>query len=265
MIDLELNNRLKAQYCPDGSELRIHQMQVLDILKVIDNICRANKIYYWLGSGTLLGAVRHGGFIPWDDDIDIEILHKDKKRFIKACESGLPNNMKIQYGENDPDHLNNFLHIRNENYPLRQIIKIKGKEYVLRGKYNGVFIDVFTEEPSFFPLVKISNYLFDQLLVVYYHFNLKRCARILYYLCKCLAFIFRLISVFGNKGYLYHTYGSHFNSNRKYDDIFPLCELLFEGNKFYCPGNWDSYLTRIFGDYMKLPESKRTAHRFDNI
>ena len=62
------------RFNPEGSVLRLHQMKMLRILEFVDRVCRKHGIRYWLSSGTLLGAVRHGGFIPWDDDMDIEML-----------------------------------------------------------------------------------------------------------------------------------------------------------------------------------------------
>ena len=61
-------------------ELKKTQIEILD---VVDTFCRENNINYWLDSGTLLGAIRHGGYIPWDDDIDIGMLRKDYDIFLK--------------------------------------------------------------------------------------------------------------------------------------------------------------------------------------
>ena len=68
-----MERSLREQYNPDGSILRLQQLRMLDILKIIADICDRYEILYWLSSGTLLGAIRHGGFIPWDDDLDIEL------------------------------------------------------------------------------------------------------------------------------------------------------------------------------------------------
>ena len=77
MISQSVHNALRDKYSPYGSPLRRQQMRMLEILLEIDRICKRHGIQYWLSSGTLIGAARHGGFIPWDDDLDIEMMRED--------------------------------------------------------------------------------------------------------------------------------------------------------------------------------------------
>ena len=84
MID---NEALRAKYNPEGSLLRRDQMEMLRMLKVFAKICKEHDITWWLSSGTLLGAARHEGFIPWDDDLDIEMLKEDYDKFLKVFPS----------------------------------------------------------------------------------------------------------------------------------------------------------------------------------
>ena len=72
------------------------QQIILEILKAIKKICEENEIKYYLAYGTLLGAVRHGGFIPWDDDIDIVMKREDYERFVKVAPQSLPNYYRLR-------------------------------------------------------------------------------------------------------------------------------------------------------------------------
>ena len=71
-------------YNPEGSALKRDQMRLVEVLQKFAEICKEHDINWWLCSGTLLGAVRHGGFIPWDDDIDVSMLPKDYRKFVKV-------------------------------------------------------------------------------------------------------------------------------------------------------------------------------------
>ena len=85
-----------SRYNPEGSILRRAQLRELEILIEVDKICRKHNIEYFLDWGTLLGAVRHGGFIPWDDDIDISVRRKDYSRLCKVLKEELPENLAFQ-------------------------------------------------------------------------------------------------------------------------------------------------------------------------
>ena len=84
---VDINNIPKTK-----GKLRQIQLQILEMLKLFDDICKRNNINYWIESGTLLGAVRHKGFIPWDDDVDVCILRDDVEKLNKILDEELKGN-----------------------------------------------------------------------------------------------------------------------------------------------------------------------------
>ena len=90
---------LRQRFNPDGSLLRRQQMRMLEILLEVDKICKKHNIRYWLSSGTLIGAMRHDGFIPWDDDLDIEMMRSDYLRLMKVLPAELPEWLTLQNDE----------------------------------------------------------------------------------------------------------------------------------------------------------------------
>ena len=97
------------------AHLRACQLKQLEILKEIDRICKKHHIDYWLDGGTLLGAVRHGGFIPWDDDIDIAMRQEDMQRFEQVAPSELPAHLFLQSPRTEPDSKEPIVKVRDLN------------------------------------------------------------------------------------------------------------------------------------------------------
>ena len=126
---------------PDSKDLRQIQMIELELLVEVDRICRKNGIRYSLDGGTLIGAVRHQGFIPWDDDIDIMLLHDEYERFYEACKTDLDTSrFFFQDYRTDPGY-------RWGYGKLRRL----GTEYIKIGQENlkqktGICIDIFDFE-----------------------------------------------------------------------------------------------------------------------
>ena len=161
MIDAELQQSLRERFNPEGSMLRRQQLRMLDILLYVDKVCKEHNIRYWLSSGTLLGAVRHGGFIPWDDDLDIEMLREDYEKFLKV----FPENkdFALQTIQNDPNYFLGFAKVRDLH---SQISEFDMDKYY---KYRGLFIDVFSLER----IPRIVSRIYGKMFKILRAFSLK--------------------------------------------------------------------------------------------
>ena len=253
MISPELQEKFRAEYNPDGSMLRRQQMRMLDILLHVDKFCKEHNIRYWLSSGTLLGAVRHGGFIPWDDDVDIEMMREDYIRFEELYEG-------------DEDHV---LHThKNDLHYIMPYAKVRDRHSVVEEhsgganfKYKGVFIDIFALEYTH----KFVNHQMHMKLRRIRKFESRhqpsKVVEKIISWRKRYAFAtikaWRAISGLFPGQQLRHTLGTWCYRKARYEaDLFPLSTVQFEGYSFPAPHDSDAYLRKIYGDYMQIPEVK---------
>ena len=119
------------------TELRHLQLVILDIIKDIDTVCKNNGIEYYLLGGSAIGAIRHKGFIPWDDDLDIIMTHSNYSRFLKICKEQLNSN-KYYVQEGLVDWPLDYSKIK-----LRDTILKEPEGYIPATREQGIFVDVF--------------------------------------------------------------------------------------------------------------------------
>ena len=250
---------LKQKYNPEGSTLRKAQLRMLEILKIVDAIFDRNHIDYYLDGGTLLGAVRHGGFIPWDDDLDISVRQEDMPRIRKVLKEELPENLVYQ------DRFEDW------NMPL-MIAKVRDKnsyfyeaEWTDKLKEKGLYID-------FIPMEKIPSWSWKQKLDYWYghcvrgiHNYTTPFDKLVSYCVFPFAWTLVQLTRFGNRfipsDQLADAYGWKATGYYKHQDIFPTKRMPFEGFMASVPNNPDAMLKGIFGDYMQIPpEEKRAVH-----
>ena len=248
------------------SLLRKAQLRMLHILEVVDGICRKENIPYWLDAGTLLGAVRHKGFIPWDDDMDICILKKDYKRFKKAALASLPDDLAYQDWTTDPNHFEMSPRIRDLNSLFDQ------PESRCQ-KYRGLFLDVILVERV--PNMKVKKFIcffYRRVTREMHNYGkvaykskarrilVKAAAYIMWPFVWLMTSIARLHAAIV-KSDVMSRYYTHFPAPRCISDIFPCKDIEFEGKMFSGPAHPDRYLEKMFGDYMTPPpESERGGH-----
>lgn len=256
-----------SKYNGEGTTLRRAQLRMLDILIEIDRICKKNDIQYWIDYGTLLGAIRHGGFIPWDDDLDICIWDKDFERFQKICLNELPSWLFLQNEQTDPKSSmgNGLIKIRD-----KESLYIHEFENFRRDYNKGIFIDVFKYQGySKFPS-KLLYYLLRRISRAYgfSHYNPALTLKnIIGYFVYPISYIIHnallfLCNLNTKKNFYVGCTPERYGCGKisKFKDLFPLQDITFEGHKFMAPNNPDAFLTNEFGDYMQipLPEKRRT-------
>lgn len=251
-----------SKYNAEGTMLRKAQMRLLDMLVEIDNICKKHNITYWIDGGTPLGAIRHGGFIPWDDDIDIALLRKDYLRLIKILEKELSKDYILQNRSNEKYYHLLFSRVVDKNsisYYEPNRIQNRGKL-----KYQGVFLDIVYIEKGNLRLKQTIDFFYIRAFN-YPKMTSNILKRIYAYISwPLIIFVIHII-----RG-IYHFiptdkyifgYGIPFKRNLRKSEILPVKNIKFENLYFPAPNNIYAYLERYYGDYMTIPlPDKREMH-----
>ncbi len=257
-----------SKYNPEGSTLRKAQLRMLDILIEVDKICRKHNISYWIDSGTLLGAVRHKGFIPWDDDLDICVLRSDYLHIKKILQQELPPEYVFVDAETDKNYFDACGRVKSVN----SIIEIP--EYRFQ-KEQGIYVDIYPMEQLFSQKHKyVGEKLFGKIFrhkhnlgkaVIESNFRRKVSKTVAICLYPLVLGIITILRLWGKyrPNVITHGFGICTNTYHAYDSswIFPLTEIEFEGRQVCAPNNYDAYLRSAYGDYMQIPpKEKRITH-----
>lgn len=262
----------------DQETLRKVQMTELELLEEVDRICRKCGINYCIIAGTLLGAVRHGGFIPWDDDADVALLRREYEKFCEACKEELDTSrFYFQDYKSTPGYRWGYGKLRKKG----TIFLRENQEHM--PYEQGIFIDIFPLDntPENYLLRCIHNFE----CFVYRKFLWSEVGKIAdkkWFMRR----IYQLMSLVPEKKIKKFFCNFIQSSNRKESSwvrilSFPtpnhvfgyrkawyedLEEIKFEGKKFWGIRDYDAYLKFKFGDYMKLPPmNQRKVHPVSKI
>lgn len=263
VIDKVMNWGLRMKFNPDGSLLRRQQMRMLEILDEVDRICKQHDIKYWLSSGTLIGALRHNGFVPWDDDLDIEMMRSDYLRLLKVLPDELPDWLALQSDETDENYFFYYAKVRDRRSYLSE-----GNQYDRIWKEKGVYIDIFPMETQPIWLHKLTEKTVGHMYKIWrtstddgkaiqqvrriFNINNRLVFPCLRSLLRLVASVFPMKTITSGMGIPYH--------NRRYAaEIFPLTTHDFEGRAFPVPHDADAHLRHLYGDYMQLPDLSKLA------
>lgn len=257
----------------DGVLIRA-QERMLDILKEVHRVCEENNINYFLIDGTLLGAIRHKGFIPWDDDVDIAMLRDDYNKFIEIAKSKLGEDYFLQNIETDPKY-NRFhipLKVRDNRSKLVEVDENENEAF-----NQGIYIDIFAFDTL--PKNKLrrkAQKLISRFIVLCdvrtrrkeENLNLQnKIAFLVYNIFKKIPYntrnkILRYVMKWNDINGEEITYGVDLPCDGawgkvfKKEDIFPLIKIDFCGEMFNAPMEYDKVLRTLYGDYLKLPKEE---------
>lgn len=256
----EQHQELRNRFNPEGSVLRRQQLRMLEILDAVDACCRKHNIPYWLCYGTLLGAARHKGFIPWDDDIDIMMLREDYLKLLKLLPAELPRDFILQTVDTDPYYIAPYAKVRDLKSHIKENIP-----YDRLFTYTGIFIDIFPIEKAPLLLEKIgrhfSNKSYRLLRKTKKDDNVLRRKTIrLNHLNYHIVFpVLRFLAKLWTGRAYRVSFGTSFLERHYLNEIFPLTEMEFEGKGYPVPADTDKCLQRGFGDWRKVPDPDKIA------
>ncbi len=234
---------------------------MVNLLLIHDAICKKHKLKYWIDYGTLLGAVRHKGFIPWDDDIDVSMPRKDFNKYLEIVQSEIPDSVVFQSKDTDRRFRRNLFRLRDKNSQIERRFN--------EGEYRGVFIDIF-------PIDQLkSNRLFLENIIRHY-FSIdpfkeeyRDFKRMCFHYILSPLLVFKPLVRHLKEKYIWDDTGDMYSLNwevnvpyrykKNYCD--ELVEIEFEKYRFYAPKDFKSVLTELYGNYMELPPENQRIPR----
>ena len=268
------------------------QEKLLDMMKEIDRICQKENIQYFVTGGTFLGAVRHKGFIPWDDDIDIGMDRKNYEKFLSKLKDNLPSNFKLDYYTNNDSEVPwvkilDYKVIQTDN----TIDNITIEQYLFIDIFpfdnipdNKILRNIFRIQ-IYFKTIKLrlaksrwlsksTNQIFAKKFknLITKIINMKIFDNFLNYR-KVLGQYDKLIKKYQNKETkmisditVDYKLKKIFRECIDRDKAYQIVNYDFEDTQFKGMKDYDTYLTKIYGDYMKLPpENERIAKHFIKV
>ena len=258
----------------ETDNVRQVQVKILDIMKYIDKLCRKHGIVYYIMGGTALGAVRHGGFIPWDDDLDIFMTPGEYKKFKKVFEEQKNSLFVIQEWKTIPEYLE-YAKVRMNGTTFIEKAFANRKDI-----HQGIYVDImilhkvpdkrFVQKKVYYESKFVTLYALSQRNWIpksgfqVFALKLLKCLPTKLIAKKCYEQIYKYDDLKSGFKYCYWITPAKFR-NGLFDQSFfsdPV-DIPFEDTKLLGSEQIEEYLKYRYGDYMKLPskeEQKAAVH-----
>lgn len=262
----ETEEDLRRKYNPEGSNLRKAQMRLLDMAVWLQKTAKEAGVPCRLDGGNVLGALRHGGFIPWDDDVDFVVDYKDFHRLCRYLKAHPHPDYVLQDNSTDRGFYKEWAVLRDTK--SREVSHDRADSHDRRAAealtYNGLHIDIFPYEGYMIPwLQRLAAKLSVNVNLLFAGAH-PRLAQMGYNVLHYAVFpLFRVIGrVFGKRDNCMHSYGAWFYERFSRKVLVPHRDLVFEGQTFEGPADPEKLCEIIYGNYMDLPpKDKRDRHK----
>jgi lipopolysaccharide cholinephosphotransferase len=254
---------------------KLHRMELM-ICDELDRICKKNDIPYFMIAGTLLGAIRHHGFIPWDEDMDFGMMRQDYERFVKACETDLNTNVFfLQTMDSDAHYPKAFAKLRIKG------THIKENEMKNCDCMDGIFIDLFPfdyvpDDPAKQKKAQRERFLWNAMFdfkcgidgIVNHRESVRKAMKVMSHFFSRKTMMKKkkeiytrdndektkfIVTAQGSYGYFKEIIPVEYTKKLVY---YPFEDMFLPGFEDY-----DSYLSGMYKDYMQVPpENSRNKH-----
>lgn len=243
----------KQEYLP-----KLHS-EILIIMDEIHKVCVENGLKYYLVGGSLLGAVRHKGFIPWDDDFDMFLFDDSYDKAMRVLQRELPSDMFLETKDSEPLYFHGYAHVKDTN----TIATCAQFPHDGLYEHKGLSIDLYRA-------VRMDEGLLDKYLITEHIAYLGRRYKInsidkSVYERKIGDLEMQLSALqdkIVGKDILAMALAER---SMKIEHVFPLKKIPFEDTEFYGPADADGLLTAFYGDYMQLPSVEHRIPHYDNV
>ena len=253
------------------------QNTILIIANEIDRICKEYNIEYFMEAGTLLGAIRHKGFIPWDDDFDIGMRRSEYERFISVCDNALDQSIFTLETSSTPEYAFAFakIHLNGTN-----VSEDFSKNVNV---HHGIFVDIFPfdnipDNPIVRRLFLANNHILKNIIWIKCNYGTDQQKKRMTYKClKLIGYLFSVEKLKKTREIIVKKYNCsntlqcftsdypNFHINNEWINTIALYD--FEGYKYPGFSSYHDYLTYLYGDYMVLPKTEdrktHTTHLVD--
>ena len=276
-----MENRVFKEYDPEV--LRKLQKIQLSILKDFVSVCEKNNLEYFIVSGSAIGVVRHQGFIPWDDDVDVAMPRKDYEKFLRVYKKDMGDKYKVLTPLIDPEYISNVTHLQLEGTTFIPYTSKNIKCHL------GINIDIFPldhlpDDPVKAWVLMTKTWILDKLIFLRGEpepnipwTGIKKTVAAA--ICRLIHITMKVFHVSPVKLYKklmkesirYNREPSKYCTIYEFTrpsigriskrELYPFRRMPFEDLIVNIPNDYDSYLRRVFGDYTKLPPvEKRVNH-----